>query len=213
MLAGLAKIHASLIALDHPGLHVTMFDPDEVSEANMGRQLFSAGDIGQNKANVLITRINRFYGTGWDSAPIPYVIYPQFWKPNILITCVDSAKARLQIGELILNTGNGRPTYSHGLYWFDFGNSQKTGQMVLGTLTPTGPNSLKNVTELFDLTQINEEDQGPSCSLAEALTKQDLFINSTLANLGCNILWNLFRDHEIDNQGFYLNLKTMNEKM
>ncbi len=27
------------------------------------------------------------------------------------------------------------------------------------------------------------------CSLAEALEKQDLFINSTLAHIGCDLLW------------------------
>ena len=32
--------------------------------------------------------------------------------------------------------------------------------------------------------RVKEEESGPSCSLAEALEKQDLFINSTLAQLG-----------------------------
>ena len=38
---------------------------------------------------------------------------------------------------------------------------------------------MRTVTELFDLTKVDERDSGPSCSLAEALRKQDLFINST----------------------------------
>ena len=49
----------------------------------------------------------------------------------------------------------------------------------------------------------------PSCSLAEALEKQDLFINSTLAQLGCNILWKMFRHGMIVHHGLYLNLNTM----
>jgi PRTRC genetic system ThiF family protein len=207
VLAGLARIHTSLQALDHPGLHVTTFDPDEVSEANIGRQLFSTGDIGQNKANVLTTRINRFYGIGWDSAPIPYMIY---WRPNIVITCVDTAKARISIGELIAKTEDRQETYAKGHYWMDFGNSQRTGQVVLGTIGDKSNNALKTITEMFDLTAIKEEDQGPSCSLAEALTKQDLFINSTLANLGCNLLWKLFREKTISQCGLYLNLDSCN---
>lgn len=52
-------------------------------------------------------------------------------------------------------------------------------------------------------------DSGPSCSLAEALSKQDLFINSTLAQLGYNILWKMFRNGMIEHQGLFLNLETL----
>ena len=61
----LARMDMALRALGHPGLHVTVFDPDTVSEANIGRQLFSASEIGLNKAVVLVTRINRFFGGTW----------------------------------------------------------------------------------------------------------------------------------------------------
>jgi hypothetical protein len=64
------------------------------------------------------------------------------------------------------------------------------------------------VTELFDYTKIDETESGPSCSLAEALQKQDLFINSTLAQLGCGLLWKLFRESMIEYQGVFLNLDT-----
>ena len=57
--------------------------------------------------------------------------------------------------------------------------------------------------------KVKEKDSGPSCSLAEALEKQDLFINSTLAQLGCNILWKMFRNGMIEHQGLYLNLSTL----
>ena len=36
--------------IGHPGLHVTVFDPDTVSQANIGRQLFSETELGLNKA-------------------------------------------------------------------------------------------------------------------------------------------------------------------
>jgi hypothetical protein len=41
----------------------------------------------------------------------------------------------------------------------------------------------------------------------EALTKQDLFINSALANLGAPLLWTLFREGMLSNRGFFLNLR------
>lgn len=69
--------------------------------------------------------------------------------------------------------------------------------------------SLKVITRFVKYARVKEEDSGPSCSLAEALEKQDLFINSTLAQLGCNILWKMFRNGMIEHQGVYLNLATM----
>lgn len=68
---------------------------------------------------------------------------------------------------------------------------------------------LPTIMDLYDLTQIDENESGPSCSLAEALKKQDLFINSTLAQLGSAILWSLFREGILNYHGIFLNLKTM----
>ena len=57
------------------------------------------------------------------------------------------------------------------------------------------------------LKQSEQEGETPSCSLAEALEKQDLFINSTLAQMGSSLLWNLFLNGMTENRGFFLNLK------
>src|ERR1700730_9301336 len=51
------------------GIEVVMMDGDAVSETNCVRQPFSASDIGQNKATVLINRINLFWGTRWRAEP------------------------------------------------------------------------------------------------------------------------------------------------
>ena len=101
----------------------------------------------------------------------------------------------------------------------DFGNTQGTGQVVLGTVPkkikqPVSElyktvDSLKVITKFVKYARVKEEDSGPSCSLAEALEKQDLFINSTLAQLGCNILWKMFRNGMIEHHGLFLNLGTM----
>jgi len=65
------------------------------------------------------------------------------------------------------------------------------------------------VTELFDYSKIDEHNSGPSCSLAQALQKQNLFINSTLAQLGCGLLWKLVRECMIEYHGIFLNLDIM----
>lgn len=105
------------------------------------------------------------------------------------------------------------------LYWMDFGNTQSMGQVVLGTIPkkikqPASElyktvDSLKVITRFVKYARVKEADSGPSCSLAEALEKQDLFINSTLAQLGCNILWKMFRNGMLEYHGLFLNLETM----
>ena len=65
VITSLARMDRALQALGHPGLYVTVYDPDAVSESNIGRQLFSEPEIGLNKAVALVTRINRFFGTAW----------------------------------------------------------------------------------------------------------------------------------------------------
>ena len=219
VLTSLARINIALQELGHPGLYVVAFDSDIVTEANLGRQLFSVNDLGLNKANVLVTRINRFFGTDWDAVAdeYPNSPTPDGYTANITITCVDSVKARVEIGEFLRKNGQeGDQTSPY--YWLDFGNTTDTGQAVLGTIftrkQPKNKNvktveKLKCVDELFDLSKVKEEDSGPSCSLAAALRKQDLFINSTLANLGCNLIWKLISQGCVEQNGLYLNLKTM----
>lgn len=214
VLTALARINEALNGLGHPGLHIRAWDPDMVSTANMGRQLFSPADIGQNKATVLITRVNRYFGYEWEAMP---QLYTGKQTSNITITCVDTAKSRLQIHSKIYFspiTNKINPT-DIPYYWLDIGNLQKTGQCVLGSLRkiPQRPSEhhrkfvLPTVVEKFpQLKKIKEENQGPSCSLAEALEKQDLFINSTLAQFGCNLLWKLIREGIISYHGCYVNL-------
>ena len=91
------------------------------------------------------------------------------------------------------------------LYRMDFGNAQTTGQVVPGTIpkkmpqpkskeyTPVG--RLKVITERISYADIRDEDSGPSCSLAEALEKQDLFINSVPAQLGCRLAKSPAQEH------------------
>lgn len=50
------------------------------------------------------------------------------------------------------------------------------------------------ITEEVNYSTIEEKDSEPSCSLAEALERQDLYINSILAQVGCDILWRMFKE-------------------
>ena len=77
VLTCLARLDTALRGLGHPGLFVTVYDSDTVTEANIGRQLFSPSDTGLNKAQCLVTRVNNFFGNGWRAVPD---IYPAILK-------------------------------------------------------------------------------------------------------------------------------------
>jgi len=63
------------------------------------------------------------------------------------------------------------------------------------------------VTEEFkELLQQITDDEEPSCSLAAARQKQDLFINRTLAQLGGRLINSLFAQPMVESRGFFLNL-------
>lgn len=219
MLTGLARLDRGLRALGHPrGLDVIVFDPDKVSEANVGRQLFSAADIGHYKACVLVHRINQYFGLNWEAQPLEYPIMDAMWihqHLDIVISCVDSAKARRMIYRDLCNRTN------RANYWLDMGNRQHDGQVVLGEIpwtmdikalhgrTSNDPDRLPNIFDLFPemANPKFKEDNRPSCSLAEALEQQDLFVNQGVSTFALNLLWRLFRDGQLSHHGYFINLK------
>ncbi len=219
VLSGLARLHLSMLALDHPGgLDVTAFDSDTVSESNVGRQLFSPADVGINKAVVLVHRLNAYYGLNWKAAPTLYdkdgvrEHCGYYNQPDIVITCVDSAKARREIHTLLDGMGRG------SIYWLDMGNEATTGQVVFGETRPSGARKkralddtrLPVVTELFPelLNKNIPESDTPTCSLAEALDRQELFVCQTVATCALQMLWTLFRYGGLDFSAQFINLKS-----
>lgn len=221
MLSALARIDHALRELGRTGLEVTVWDPDTVEAPNIGRQLFTSNDIGKNKAECLVTRFNRIYQNNWKSVPKKWGTDQGENLPNIIITCVDNKKTRMDIGKLFTqkrsNAKKLQENENYLYYWLDLGNGQRTGQAILGSNPIRQPeksdtyhyvDTLPTITELVDFKAIDEKDSGPSCSLAEALTKQDLFINSSLVQMAGSLLWSMFSDLGTETQGFYLNLDT-----
>jgi hypothetical protein len=54
----------------------------------------------------------------------------------------------------------------------------------------------------------DEKDRQPACSAAEALTRQECYLNSTLANHALALLARLFRHGRICYHGGFVNLAT-----
>ncbi len=218
VLSALARINHSLIALNHPGLFVQVFDNDSVTTANLGRQLFAASELGLNKAAALINRMNRFFGTDWKAVTSMYPEKTESNRATITISCVDTVKARFEIAETLKNISTKNKNQNNNpLYWMDFGNSRNTGQVILSTVDNIKQPASKKYKAILSIPMITDEfknllddvkeNSEPSCSLAQALTKQDLFINSSLASLGASLLWTMFREGMITYRGFFLNLK------
>lgn len=224
VITNLARMDTALQALGHPGLHVTVFDPDVVTEANIGRQLFSEADLGQSKAMAIVTRINRFFGSTWVAESCHYPPHRQDKEnpklANVIITCTDNVRSRLELWRYLkeyreISVSNDKSP----IYWMDFGNAQATGQVIIGTVRNKIQQPLSKeympvpkmnvITEEVNYSTIKEKDSGPSCSLAQALEKQDLFINSMLAQVGCDILWRMFKEGRTLYRGAYVNLNTL----
>lgn len=207
MLMGLASLDTAVRAISSRSLHVTVVDDDTVSEANLGRQPFYRCDIGNSKARTLTERINLAHGLSWKAVHgrAPGAIRVE--DSDLLITCVDTASARRAIGAA-LSVGKSMPSY-----WMDLGNRASDGQYLIGCPSRGGdkagsrlPTVLESFPELAD--DSLAEDDAPSCSVAEALERQSLFVNRVLASHALSLLFDLFGRGSIGHAGAFLNLAT-----
>lgn len=197
---GLARLQKSLMALGHPGFAVALLDGDTVSRSNVGRQCFYEADIGLHKVDCLLHRINMVYGFDWTGAPefaSPESV--EAFDPDLLITCVDKAAFRAELGEAFHG-------YSTDKLWLDHGNGARSGQIVFGHLgVPFDSASrLPNVADLFpELATIADDDQ-PSCSMEEAMQRQEFPVNPMIAQLSITMLWQLIRHGSVDHHGYFM---------
>ncbi len=202
MLMGLASLDTALAAISPRSLHVTVIDDDTVSEANLGRQPFYRCDLGNSKAHTLTERVNLAHGLAWKAvhgrAPGAFSLDGQ----DIVITCVDTASARRAIGAAINDGGRGPE------YWLDLGNRATDGQFILGK--SRGQTRLPTVLEYFPelADESVPEDDAPSCSVAEALERQSLFVNRVMSSHALALLFDLLGRGSIGHAGGFINLAT-----
>lgn len=197
-----ARLQHTLMALGHPGFDVTLVDGDTVSRSNVGRQRFYASDIGLSKANCLVHRINLAFGFDWQASHAYFKAQSlgQHRGPDLLVTCTDKALLRAAIGGHMAKK-------SCDTLWLDFGNGPAQGQACLGHLgKPTSGTRLPNVFDLYpELSQMERADrEEPSCSMAEAITRQEFPINQLVAQAGITLLWALLRKGGLDHHGYFV---------
>jgi PRTRC genetic system ThiF family protein len=219
VLFGLPYLHHALIAWGAAeGLDVVVMDGDTVSPTNCVRQPFGAADIGHNKANILVNRVNLFHQFNWEArdayfaADERHSIHDHFDSIiDFVISCVDTRAARRTMHEAFNSTTGPWQDVS---YWLDLGNAATHGQFVLGqprnSSNPASATRLRTVTELFPSimdTSLGEGDL-PSCSAAEALERQHPFVNNVLAANALSMLTRLLRYRQLDHHGAFCNTES-----
>lgn len=210
VLSGLPYLHHALLAAGHPaGLHVYAADGDRVTSTNCVRQPFTVSEIGLYKAQVLIQRLNLFWGLDWAAIPKHVRCGRDIPDCDFLISCVDTRAARATLARIM------RLKSRRSHYWLDTGNNADSGQFVLGEPLRLNrkdrPTRLPCVDELFpQITRsaLDNRDSLPACGAAESLVRQEPFVNQTLAQHALAMLARLFRHGELTYHGGFVNLVT-----
>lgn len=204
---GLPYLHQAMRAWGHPGgLEVTVRDGDLVSPINSVRQPFSQSEVGLHKAVVLVHRLNCFWGLDWTATPT--MLGPEDrLDDDLVIGCVDTRAARRAIRAA---TGGA----SRAWYWLDCGNGAAHGQVILGEPAnarrrpaPRLPTVAERYPDIVDGDAL-DDDQEPSCSAVEALTRQEPFVNQAIASHALALLARLVRYGVVDHAGVFCNLAT-----
>ena len=212
MLLGLPYLHQAMKVWGHAGgIHVMLADGDLVSETNCVRQPFASADVGLNKATVLINRVNLFWGLRWQAHPEHFhkdSLRTNSAGPHLIIGCVDTRAARQAILSAVTRANDST------VYWLDLGNNASSGQFVLGQpLNAANRRSaarLRTVAELYpEIVDAKAgEDPLPSCSAAEALERQEPFINQVLATSALAMLARLLHYGALTHHGAFYNAST-----
>lgn len=184
-------------------LNVTVYDDDTVSHTNLGRQGYWPSDLGLFKSDVLVSRYNTHGMINWVSKPVLFNedSLNYFNLPDILITCVDKASVRAQLGQSFANR-----KMDSDMLWCDLGNAETLGQIIFGHAF-NRKNKLPNVFDLYpqlvDVVDIQED----SCSHFEAMQRQSFGVNDKMAIEATCLLWKLLREGVINYHGAYVDLE------
>lgn len=112
-------------------VNLTFIDPDHVEAKNVYRQNFCEAEIGRNKAETLAFR----YGLAWGMEIAAFAVgfdkeMLGGWNSSdhltVLIGCVDNTAGRSKLEKAVQEN-----TYKPR-WWLDCGNSQASGQALLG---------------------------------------------------------------------------------
>lgn len=193
-LNGLARLSESLRQVSNQSFHVRAYDPDTFAEHNTGRQGNYPADDGENKAKVIIERINECYGYAWEWKDEKFPILDKLKDIDLIVCCVDNIRTRVTLMKQPLNI-------------LDIGNGSNYGQIILSSYDK----KLPTTEELFGISLLSEDD-APSCSAIESLSKQRTFVNSWAAIAALQMLEELFIGKLLNYTQIYFKLNPLTIK-
>ncbi|PSB07123.1 thiamine biosynthesis protein ThiF [Pleurocapsa sp. CCALA 161] len=178
-------------------IDLTLIDFDRIEEKNLYRQNFCQAELGYNKAQALAMRYKTMFPKLTIAARSDSIDAIEFttYKPSLIVGCVDNARARASIEELMIQHAS---MFAHGVtkkpcWWLDCGNSYTHGQVAIGNwdsvelddyvLEPATCIRLPLPTIQYPelLLQQVDEDEDISCAEQALLNGQSLNINSQMA--------------------------------
>ncbi len=183
---------------------IRFVDPDTVEERNTGRQLYSYGDRGQNKARCLAARFNAALGLNIAAIDQPFDAERHVTRASatLLIGAVDNEQARSELAKV------------KNAVWCDAGNHTNAGQLVIGNTNDIElmlrhidgsdgkyaylPNAALLFPQLLEPEPTPEPTPEPvSCATLLASQTQALFINDLVASVAAQYLWRILYHHPI----------------
>jgi len=190
-------------------LEVTIFDDGVVTEANCIRQNFFSTMIGMSKADATVWTTNNLHGMNF-IAKSEKATPKSLTAFNLIITAVDIPSIRYEIAQYFDKVVDTTSHYSmdRKLLWLDVGNTQASGNIVLGQFG--NDKELPHICDLYDFSNLSD-DAGleKSCSAIESLQKQNLGVNAFCARIGGQLLTNLFLNGSIAYHGAYFDCNEM----
>mgnify|MGYP001167418476 CR=1 FL=1 len=182
---------------------IVLIDPDTVEMKNVGRQLYTAADVGQKKAHVLMRRFNMALGLDISAIDQPVSAERHFERwGNLIIGAVDNHLARRELANI------------SGAIWIDTGNHASSGQIVIGN-TGDRDTVMRQLNDTHDgayrylphagllfpalLEPEPQESPAPERSCAELVTarEQDLLINDWMAIVAAQYVYKLLHRQPI----------------
>lgn len=207
----IARLAASLISAGQK-VGVAFIDHDRVEDTNIPRQNFCYAEEGEYKAITLATRLTR----AWN---VPITAVTERFEPDmldedwgggmrsrnfsslhLLIGCVDNAAARRAMSRALSHNSEWA---GHHIWWLDCGNSNESGQVLLGSApnaeavkgafrTEKVCNALPSpALQAPDLLRTRPEEtskQRLSCAELMILNEQSLMVNQQVAAIASDYL-------------------------
>jgi PRTRC genetic system ThiF family protein len=214
-------------------IRLVLVDPDDVQAANVGRQAFSPGEIGCNKAENMAWRLNLALGLDITAVAAPFTAaetmpwvyrqereqYGRHRTRFILVGAVDNHLARQELAEAV-SLGDGR------VWAVDCGNASSNGQVLVGNLTDLSGLSIDKlglctglpspyVQEPGLLEPDPQEETPLSCADLTLRDEQSLLINSQVAAVAAQLIYDLVVTRTVRQHAVFLNLEppTMSSRL